>query len=505
MTKASLLNNFKARYAKIRSSQAVQKINAFLLTPWMVGITALFTLLAYVFALELVLYTYVLTVGIYVFLFGEDFGCLIPFFIFCYIAPAPENNPGLYETSIFYIGHGGGYVLILAGLAVIGFVLRLCLDKEMGIKRFLSKKRYLLLGMLILCGAYLLSGLFSKDYIRLFKNNLVFALLQCASVLALYFIFTATVKWEKFPLEFFAWTMTLAGLVVSLEVGHSYVFRGVIEEGVINRSKILTGWGNYNNVGAVIAMTIPFPFYLACKKKYSYIFVGLGTLLLCGVLLDCSRGAGVGGVLIYLVSFIVALFKCEHRKFYYITTIVFSIIAFIIVLLLRETLVELFQNVPSIFNEETETGVNDSGRINIYKQGIEAFLRNPIFGQTFYHPEDAPFEFSKVEALTNLIPARWHNTIVQLLASCGIVGILAYGFHRYQTIRLFIKKRNKANAFIALSIVCLLLMSLLDCHFFNLGPVLIYSIALAVAENGQELASVPPQEYETKEESTPTV
>ena len=33
-----------------------------------------------------------------------------------------------------------------------------------------------------------------------------------------------------------------------------------------------------------------------------------------------------------------------------------------------------------------------------------------------------------------------------------------------------------------LSVMALLLASLLDCHFFNVGPVLFYSMALAYAE-----------------------
>jgi hypothetical protein len=47
---------------------------------------------------------------------------------------------------------------------------------------------------------------------------------------------------------------------------------------------------------------------------------------------------------------------------------------------------------------------------------------------------------------------------------------------------LFIKKKSRATTFIGISILALLLMSLVDCHFFNVGPVLFYSIVLAVME-----------------------
>ena len=114
------------------------------------------------------------------------------------------------------------------------------------------------------------------------------------------------------------------------------------------------------------------------------------------------------------------------------------------------------------------------------------FARSPIFGESFFPRDYAPWEFSVVEKLSSVIPPRWHNTFIQLGASCGLVGLLAYGFHRYQTVKLFLKKRTFFNLFIAIALIALVLMSMLDCHFFNIGPVLFYSMALAVAENAEK-------------------
>jgi len=72
--------------------------------------------------------------------------------------------------------------------------------------------------------------------------------------------------------------------------------------------------------------------------------------------------------------------------------------------------------------------------------------------------------------------------VVQLLVSAGVVGLVAYLAHRVDTVVFFLKRRSRENSFIACSIIVLLITSLLDCHFFNLGPVLFYSAALAFAE-----------------------
>ena len=81
-----------------------------------------------------------------------------------------------------------------------------------------------------------------------------------------------------------------------------------------------------------------------------------------------------------------------------------------------------------------------------------------------------------------------------MLASCGIVGMLAYSYHRIDTLRLYFKKRTLTNTYILFFVLTLLIMSLLDCHFFNVGPVLFYSIALAVMEFGRDETVKSPQQ-----------
>ena len=63
------------------------------------------------------------------------------------------------------------------------------------------------------------------------------------------------------------------------------------------------------------------------------------------------------------------------------------------------------------------------------------------------------------------------------------MSLAAYGFHRWQTIQVIWKKPTTENLCIALSVAALLIASLMDCHFFNVGPTLFYSMALAFAEN----------------------
>ena len=124
-----------------------------------------------------------------------------------------------------------------------------------------------------------------------------------------------------------------------------------------------------------------------------------------------------------------------------------------------------------------------SKRDLLFINGMKQFLQNPIFGGTFYPQEYIPWDWAELEAFSSFFPPRWHNTLVQIAASCGAVGLAAYALHRFQTVVLFIKERSTEKLFIGIYVAALLLASLLDCHFFNIGPVLVYSMALAFAEN----------------------
>ena len=317
------------------------------------------------------------------------------------------------------------------------------------------------------------------------KKHLRFALLQFISIVLLYFLFSATVKWNENSGTYFAWVGVMMGILVSFEVVAIYLQMDVIVDGVILRDRIDAGWGCYNNVGAMITMSIPFAFYLACKSKRPYLFLALGTLLLGGVFLSGSRGSMLGGVFVYLLAIVYAFLYADEKRAFRISVYVLVGIGIVGALCCWDLVEKLFASIPGIINGSSSSeGIefNDSGRLSIYKEGLKVFTKYPIFGESFFPENYAPWEYSELEQVSAIIPPRWHNTIVQLLASCGLVGMLAYGFHRFQTIKLICKKPTRLNMCIAFSILGLLAMSMLDCHFFNIGPVLFYSMALAVAE-----------------------
>ena len=135
-----------------------------------------------------------------------------------------------------------------------------------------------------------------------------------------------------------------------------------------------------------------------------------------------------------------------------------------------------YDKIMTAFHQIISIGFEDNGRFEYYKDGMEKFFDHPLFGAGFgnSHGTNDRFVISA--------PEYFHNTIIQILASCGVIGFGAYAYHRWQTVKLFLTTRNPYSFFTAMSILALLLTSLLDIHLFNIFPTIIYSTMLCIFE-----------------------
>lgn len=460
----------------LRQSGAVRIINHFLESPWFIVLVCVLTAVSNLFRAELFVYTLFILFAVYIALLGRDFLPIIPLVISCYIAPSVNNNPGRNETSVFYPQNGGIYLLVLFVIFAVCTVIRLTTDKELGGVRFLKQKRKLLSGMVVLSIGYVLGGAFSGRYFEHGMSNLGFALLQSSAIIVLYWFFSGAVRWEKVHQDYFAWVGLGVGLTVCCELIGVFITNQVIVDSTIKTSLIASGWGNANNIGCMIAMMIPFAFALAHRKKASWLFCCLAVVLFVLTCLTCSRTAILVAFFVYIVAMIPAFCDKTQRK----SILIFNAVTLGALIIL---FVVFHERLDMLFEELRSRGFAPRLRDKIYPEGIRVFLENPIFGEGFYPSTDVIYEWSELEQFKAILPARWHNTVIQLLASCGIVGMAAYSFHRVQTIKLLWKKRNPAVLFVGLSLAAMLLMSLLDCHFFNIGPVLFYSMGLAFIEH----------------------
>lgn len=453
-----------------------QRFDSFLYSPAYFVVLGGLAILANVFSQELIAYTFLFPLAACVCLFGRDLLPLLPFIACAYISPSAANNPGVNEKSIFTLPGTVVYLGVLVVLFVGSLIYRLVKDPDFGGKKFLSKKRKLLSGMCVLGICYGISGLCSGHWEEYGWRNLMFAAIQFIGVAGLYWLFSGSVKWEQAPRDYLFWTGICMGYVLVAELAGIYLTKDVLVNGTIYREKIFTGWGNYNSMGVLFAMLIPLPFYLATKGRLAWLSFVTAFVFGVGLLFTCSRVSIAMGALVFGISYIAYLVHSRHAKGRVFIYAISALIP-IVVLIVFHKEIELF------FDRMTDIGYESfAERSKGYKAGFEQFLKYPVFGGTFFPVEYDLYVWAQLESFTSLFPPRWHNTVIQLLATGGVTCLIGYGIHRFQTLKLFLKNRSYDKTIVSFSVLALLLTSLLDCHFFNVGPVLLYSAMLAYVE-----------------------
>ena len=447
-------------------SLVMDRLISFFSSEYAVGALAFCSLCSALFGLELFFYSLVCLAGIFVCLCGRDFRFFVPAALYCCTAISNKNNPNINPASPIYPWNGFWVVIVLGVLLAAALLFRV---SRMG-KAFFHIPRKFTRSFLIF-GAALLVGCFGG--ITHFWLNLRYAAVLFASLFAFYYILVAAVDWKSVKKEYFAWVLFFLSLSVSGQLIALYLGNGVIVNGQIWRSQIFVGWGTYNNLGLMLLLGMPAAFYLATVRKNGYAFNLFGNYFYLCILLSNSRTCIMMGAVAY---FLCMYFVLRARNGYRGNLAVFGVAfgAFLAVFLLfGDKVFELFAGLIA-------KGTGSNGRDVLYENGAFQFFASPIIGKGFFAGDETLWW---TVAGVNLIPPLYHNTFIQMLASCGFVGLCAYLYHRLDTFWHFWQRRqNKESIFLGICLLAFLLTNLLDCHFFLLGPGLFYSAYLAVAE-----------------------
>lgn len=455
------------------ASDITNRINCFMRSPAYIVSIMLLTALSNLFSLELVVYSVYALLIAYSCILGADLLPLMPIFVFAYVSPSRVNNPGRNTASVFSFENGGLYIICLGVIMAACVIYRVVKDRKI----IFGQKRQLTVGILILMLSYLTGGIGSSMKMELHLKSALFGFIQGCSIALPYFLFCGGVDWKNVKKTYFFQTAVCVGILLLMELGWIYLTGNVInKDGIIIRSKLYSGWGVCNNIGFMLVMMVPYVFYLATKSNRGWLYCILGSTFMVGIIFSCSRNANLTGLGIFLISIGYMLYRCPDRKKNAITLIVYWLVVLAVYLIWKEEIYQLFEGT-------IKKGLSAGGRDTIFEEGVELFTMEPLLGNSFYSPGYLPWDFSTSKSFSSFFPPRWHNTFVQLMACCGIFGVAAYLYHRFQTVMLFLRNRNDKKIFIAISILALLVSSMMDCHFFNVGPVLFYSMALAFAEN----------------------
>ncbi|MBR3893734.1 MAG: O-antigen ligase family protein [Clostridia bacterium] len=324
-------------------------------------------------------------------------------------------------------------------------------------------------GCALLGASMLFSGAFSANYD--WKNPL-FAVLFSVALLAVYFLFAFYMRHDRSAVDYMMYCFLLAGILICAELIAAYFTNVRFVDGEIDKGSVVLGWGIWTAIGGMLAFLMPACFYFAASHKRGWIAFGIGLLEFVCIFLSQSRGALLIGALDFGLCMLYLLFKGKNRKQNRIFILSLAVVGAVGCIFLRDKIFTVLQNFQSM-------GLADNGRFEIWNIGWRNFLKYPVFGSGFYDSfVDPAFEHS-------IDPYLYHNTVIQMLGACGLVGFCAYFYHRLQTVRLVCKKPNPCKIFLGIALLSFLLFNLLDVLFFKFYPSFFYALMLLCMEKSE--------------------
>ena len=221
------------------------------------------------------------------------------------------------------------------------------------------------------------------------------------------------------------------------------------------------GWAVTNAVAVVLAMGIPLCFYMASKHKVQLGYLFSATLFLCFIFLTNCRSMMVAGLAVYLLCVIVGFFKLSWWQSLINIFVVSSIAMFVYC--------NLFEK---IFSQFLIFGLDGNGRADIYIYYWQKFKENQAFGIGFY----TDYEFASDGMV------RAHNTIIQIFASTGIVGVVLFIPYFVERYKAMITKFSWFKVFVIISYLAYAVYGLIDCAFISSYKLIILYLLLFALE-----------------------
>ena len=362
-------------------------------------------------------------------------------------------------------------ILIFIAFFFIFFFVKKRIYSKMSIK-----KTPLLLPLTVFSLVMLLNGAFSSDWTY---KNLIFAFLNILVYFFLYFIilygFSEKETYREI-VDYFVYISLLMALIIICEMSHLYLTSDkIFVDGAIDKERVALGWGIWNLMGNSISVLIPTLFIGAAYARRSlsfWLYFGAATLSWVFAVLTMSRNALVFSTLIYAASILLLCFVGQRKK-------IFRIIAALGMLACALFVVVFFGKIKMLLGDYFERGFSDNGRYALWTLAIDTFKGSFVFGNGFYgFFTTEVFEFGAV-------PRMAHNTVFEILAAMGTVGMLGYLYYRFKAVMLFVRRPSISKTLLGFSVLVFLLGSLLDNFVFNIHPALYYTVIMAIVARAE--------------------
>lgn len=455
-------------------------------------VTAAVSVLGYYTGFELLTVWYLSLTGTAILICCKDVSPIICVFLFINVIISLQHCP-LDPINSQYLSQPAVGGQIIAAIFIICSAIVYRLVTSLVRRQFKITPTFW--GLLAFALALTFGGVFYSHYTVM---SLIFGFGLGAVFLLVYVFMCANLKLDDAAFKKIAYYFLIWFAVVTLELIVAYfITDGLIEDGKVIRTKLMFGWGTYNNVGVFLTLTIPAWFYFARKSEkwgVAFLLGGLFNLGMC--FLSMARQAMLMGTVIFIAGCVWLLIRDRGVK----RIINASILGGLVLVGLIGAIV-LHDKVGNFFASLLDGLKTGNGRTRLWAQGMANFLHHPLLGIGFYDPcavavypggSLPQVGYFEGGSLATSDPYMCHNTIFQILSASGLVGLVSYVVHRMHTVFSYVNNPSDERTFIALTVAGLLLLSLLGNHIFSVLPTLIYSALIAMLTVSEKEKKVSP-------------
>lgn len=459
---------------RIENSKITQFLRRALSSCFFPIVTAVVSVGSYYLGWDIVNIWYLCICGTAIMVCCKDVSPVLCLILFFSLLPSPQHSPKFGDQSSNYLVSAP--ILAQEIIGVIFFLGTVVFRLVSGIVRGKFKITPMFWGIIGLSAAFVLNGIFYSKYTPM---NLLYGAAISAVIIVFYVFCYCNFGKSEETFRRIAYYFVAVAATVTLELGITYLTNLSQSSEYSWRHLLKFGWGTYNQAGLLLTFAIPSWFYLAGKHKYGYFFL-LGAVANVGLcFLSQARQAMLMSLVIFCACSVWILIWDKGKK-RIIDLIIIGVLAALAVILagiMHEKLLVFFSS--ALNKDSLSTG---NGRTGLWKEGWQNFLRKPLFGIGFYDPQAVEGEVGYFVPgdLSHAIPRMCHNTIFEIMSACGLVGLLAYAAHRTLTVISFINNVTHERVLIAATACVILLLSLLDNHFFGVFPTIIYSLLIAM-------------------------
>lgn len=439
-------------------------------------VMALFTVLCFIFKLQLGGVLVFVVLACFLLIKIDDLTPIIPLlldFIFLF------NDLDVMSNPLFYVMVAP--VLVCYVLHVIKFPIKVFNFGQLFLPLCLVTIALLLCGIL---------SPYSDEYVK----GLLYTIPLGPVLLIVYLIFANGIKYPRgFDIrKWILYCILLVGFICLMQFWALYI-KGNLIDGKENFRVGEVGWGNVNTIATMLMIAIPCASYMVVKTKY---FVqGILAVLLLYFTIYMTKSDGCLGVSLAFLPFLAFfvyknLYKLPKKIFGWF---VYSVILAVVLALLIISAIGKFDRIIDFIVESIK---GESGRTKLYTDALRVFGRYPVFGVGFGYYNDYAYTAPGGE----LRLFNFHSTFFHVLASSGLVGLVAYAFYFYVRFKILTKYNTPFNLFAFICFAMFTCYGMIDCVEFSTIPcmLLINSLLLCCEfanRKGPDLKVLPLQLY----------